>query len=140
MKLSKQDIQGRSSIRSLAKQSEWLGHVSAFPIKFGFKSKTYMAGNWGTTEIKGLGKNKHIEISLGEDYMKTPHGRELCMVIAIHELAHALTWSANEKVEDAKSYKYGDHGPEFGIVYAQLWSDVMDTTSHLDNIEEEHAE
>ena len=88
-----------------------------------------MEGCWATTELKGKGKTQYIEIAFDEVYMTTPHGRDLCMVIAIHELAHAITWSGNVKVEEAKSFKYGDHGPEFGIVYAQLWSDLIDGKS-----------
>ena len=124
--ISKANMKARRAIRTLVQQSEWSGHVSAFPIKVEFKTKSYMDGNWGTTDLKGKGKNRYIEIALDEEYMKTEHGRDLCMVIAVHELAHALTWSGNKKVEDAKSFKYGDHGPDFGIVYAQLWTDLME--------------
>ena len=124
--ISKANMKARRAIRTLVQQSEWAGHVSAFPIKVEFRSKSYMDGNWGTTDLKGKGKKKYIEIALDEEYMKTEHGRDLCMVIAVHELAHALTWSPNKKVEEANTYKYGVHGPDFGIVYAQLWTDVME--------------
>jgi len=126
MSLSKENIKGRKVIRSLVEQAEWLGHIPPWPIKIKFKSKSYMDATWGTTELKGKGKNQYIELVLDEDCMKTPHGRDLCTVIAVHELAHAITWSGNEKVEDAKTLKYGDHSPEFGFVYAQLWTDLME--------------
>ena len=58
--------------------------------------------------------------------MTTAHGRDLCVTLLIHELAHVYTWSSNQRIEDAKIAKYGDHGPEFGIVYAQLWTDLID--------------
>ena len=77
-----------------------------------------------------LGRGRKIKCGkltvFDETYMHTTHGRDLCMVIAVHELAHALTWSPNKKVEEANTYKYGVHGPDFGIVYAQLWTDVME--------------
>ena len=129
MSLSKENINGRKTVRTLIKQSEWSGHIPAFPITVAFKPKKSMEGCWATTELKGKGKTQYIEIAFDEVYMTTPHGRDLCMVIAIHELAHAITWSGNVKVEEAKSFKYGDHGPEFGIVYAQLWSDLIDGKS-----------
>ena len=132
MSLSKENMKGRKAIRSLIEQSEWAGHVPAFPIKAVFKPKTTMEDCWATTDLKGTGKNKYIEIAFDETYMNTPHGRDLCMVIAVHELAHALTWSPNKKVEEAKTYKYGVHGPDFGIVYAQLWTDVMEGKSPED--------
>jgi hypothetical protein len=29
-------------------------------------------------------------------------------------------------VEQSRKIKYGDHGPDFGVMYAQLWSDLME--------------
>lgn len=132
MGLSKENIKGRKAVRTLIEQSEWAGHVSSFPIKVAFKSRKHMEDCWATTELRGKGKKKYIEIAFDEIYMTTPHGRDLCVVIAIHELAHALTWSSDIKVEDAKSFKYGDHGPEFGFVYAQLWTDLMSSQTPED--------
>lgn len=137
MSLSKQNIIARKSLRSLVEQSEWAGHVPAFPIKVSFKHKKYMEGCWATTELKGKGKSQYLEIAFDEIYMTTSHGRDLCMVIAIHELAHALTWSGDIKVEEAKSFKYGDHGPEFGIMYAQLWTDLMEGKSPRDGFDDD---
>jgi len=123
--LSKENISRRREIRDLVRMAEEEGHVCSFPIKVKFRGKSYMNGDWGSTEIKGMGKNKYIEISLDEGRMKTKDGRDLCLMTFVHELAHAIVWGNNEKVENAKFLKYGDHGPDFGIVYAQLWSDLM---------------
>ena len=57
--ISKENKKARRAIRTLVQQSEWSGHVSAFPIKVEFKTKSYMDGNWGTTDLKGKGKNRY---------------------------------------------------------------------------------
>ena len=44
----------------------------------------------------------------------------------IHELAHAFTWVGDSIVEEGRTCKYGVHGPDFGIVYAQLWTDLIE--------------
>lgn len=124
--ISKENVRARKQIRELVREAELSGHTPAFPIKVSFKPHSYMKDNYGTTELKGTGNKKYIEICLDEEYMKTQPGRDLCLVITIHELAHAFTWSGNQKVEESKTHKYGDHGPEFGFVYAQLWSDLME--------------
>jgi len=44
----------------------------------------------------------------------------------VHELAHAFTWVGDLEVEESRTSKYGVHGPDFGIVYAQLWTDLIE--------------
>lgn len=126
MELTKENRKARKIIRSFIDHANLHGHISAFPIRVSFKSSSYMDGSWGHVNLRGSEKNKYLELAINEEYMKTSHGRELCMVISVHELAHAFTWASDEKVEEAKTEKYGDHGPEFGVVYAQLWTDLMD--------------
>ena len=123
MNLTKENIKGRKEIRKLIERAEILGHVSHLPIKVVFKPSSAMDGSWGDVEKK----SKHFVLSFDDKYMQTPHGRELCIVIAVHELAHIYSWSSNPRVEAARDAKYGEHGPEFGVVYAQLWSDLMDS-------------
>jgi len=126
MSLSKENKATRKLLRDLVQHAEWLGHVPYFPIKVVFKHEKQMDDCYATTELKGKGSKRYIEIAFDEEYLKTSHGRDLCKVNMIHELAHALTWSNNTRVEEARTMKYGTHGPEFGIVYAQLWEDLIE--------------
>jgi len=135
MALTKENTLGRKAIRDIVKYAEVLGHVSSFPIKVVFVD---FVDCFGHAELKGSGKKQYFELALDSKYMKTPHGRDLCMVVAIHELAHIYTWSGDPHVEEAKTLKYGDHGPEFGIVYAQLWTDLME--GYIPGVDEEEEE
>ena len=132
MSLTKENVLGRKAIRDIVRYAEVLGHVATFPIKVVFNPTVDCFGH---AELKGTGKNQYFELALGSNYMKTPAGRDLCMIVAIHELAHIYTWSGDPRVEEAKTLKYGDHGPEFGIVYAQLWTDLME--GYIPGVDEE---
>ena len=127
--LSKENKICRKELRKLVEYAEVLGHESAYPIKLVFPMFPEWQDNhpdYAYAQVKGKGKNRHFEIGFNSKYMTTAHGRDLCVTLLIHELAHVYTWSADQRIEDAKIAKYGDHGPEFGIVYAQLWTDLMD--------------
>lgn len=126
MALSRENRSRRREIRRLVERAEIHGHISSFPIKVVFKPSPAMDYDWAYALLKGSGKNRYFEIAFDERYMNTSHGRDLCVALTIHELAHVFTWSGNEKVEDAKTAKYGDHGPDFGVVYARLWTDLME--------------
>ena len=132
MNLSKENLKGRKEIRKLIERAEILGQVSHLPVKVSFKPSSVMDGDWGHVQKK----SKYFELALDEKYMQTPHGRELCVVVAVHELAHIYSWSSNPRVEAAREAKYGEHGPEFGVVYAQLWSDLMDSDYEYGDDEE----
>jgi hypothetical protein len=127
--LSKENKACRKELRKLVEYAEVLGHESIYPIKVVFNSFPDYEGrcpSYAYAQVKGKGNNRHFEIGFDEKYVTTPHGRDLCTTLLVHELAHVYTWSADQRIEDAKTAKYGEHGPEFGIVYAQLWTDLMD--------------
>ena len=44
----------------------------------------------------------------------------MAQLIAIHEYAHALSWTVEHP-------NHEDHGPEFGIAYAKTYQHVMET-------------
>ena len=132
MSLSKENKKARKFLRALVEQAEWMGHTAHYPIKVAFYPAKKMDDCYATTELKGRGKKKYFEIAFDEDYLNTPHGRDLCRVNMIHELAHAYTWIGNFDVESARTMKYGVHGPDFGIVYAQLWTDLMEGRDEKD--------
>ena len=123
MGLSKENNKGRKLVRTLVEHAGLMGHVAAFPIRVVFKPSLDCFGH---ADLKGSGNNRYFELALDSEFMETTHGRDLCVVIAVHELAHIYTWTGNDTVEEAKTNKYGSHGPEFGVVYAQLWTDLMD--------------
>jgi hypothetical protein len=127
MALSKENLKARRELRKLVYRAEVLDHIAEFPIKMVFLDSKQMDDNWADVVLKGKGSKRYFQVAFDEKYMKTPHGRDLCYINAIHELAHVFTWNTCPKVETAKSIKYGEHGPDFGVVYAQLWTDLMGT-------------
>ena len=126
MSLSKENKKARRYIRSLVEQADWMGHVACHPIKVVFLPPEKMEDCFATTELKGKGNKKYIEIAFDEEYLNSSHGRDLCRVNMVHELAHAFTWVSDLEVEESRTSKYGVHGPDFGIVYAQLWTDLIE--------------
>ena len=126
MSLTKENKKGRKEIREYVANAEVLGHIPEFPVKVVFVEESAMDGMWATCELKGKGSKRHFELAFESTLMTSPHGREFCVSMIPHELAHVHTWSSSKKVEQARQSKYGDHGPDFGVMYAQLWTDLME--------------
>ena len=123
--ISKENRNRRKEIRNMVKEAVALGHVAVFPIKVSFRSSSAMEYDWACAVLKGEGKDRYFDVSFEARFVNSDLGRDLCLTLLVHELAHVFTWSENKEVEDAKTAKYGEHGPEFGVVYAQLWTDLM---------------
>ena len=126
MSLTKENKKGRKEVREYIARSEVLGHIPEFPIRVIFSDESKMDGMWATCELKGKGSKKYFEIAFESALMTSPHGRDFCISMIPHELAHVHTWSSSKKVEQARQAKYGDHGPDFGVMYSQLWHDLME--------------
>ena len=124
--LTNENKKGRKEIREYVANAEVLGHIPEFPVKVVFIEESRMGGVWATCELKGKGAKRYFELAFESALMTTPHGRDFCVSMIPHELAHVHTWSSSKKVEQARESKYGDHGPDFGVMYAQLWSDLME--------------
>lgn len=69
---------------------------------------------WGDTSIVRRKGEPHLLIRVHKDLSS-----EAQFFVAMHELAHAVQWRANE--EDRQE----DHDAEFGIAYARLWAELM---------------
>ena len=138
MALSKENLEVRKELRQFIYDAEVLGHITQFPVKVVFFESSRMDGDWANCELKGKGHNRYFQIAFDKKFMSTPTGRDFCISMMPHELAHALTWSSSKKVESARTLKYGDHSPEFGIIYAQLWTDLIE--SSWDEEEEDNEE
>ena len=70
MELTKENRKARKTIRTFVEQAGQHGHIAAFPIRGAFRSSTYMEGSWADVGLKGSEKNRYLELSINEEYMK----------------------------------------------------------------------
>lgn len=138
--LTKENKKGRKEIREYVTRAEILGHVPEFPVRVVFVDESKMEGNFASCELKGKGSKRYFEIAFEDKLMTTPHGRDFAICTLPHELAHVHTWSSSKKVEQSRHKKYGDHGPDFGVMYAQLWTDLMENPCIASEREKEDDE
>ena len=103
------------------------GNYKEFTLK-NFRFEEDINKNGGIKDVLKSGQNLLVQIVKEPISTKGPRlsselsiaGRYLVLVPFSNRI------SVSQRIEDAKIAKYGDHGPEFGIVYAQLWTDLMD--------------